>query len=61
VRYREFRTGLTFADVRRMLQAEQRAKAESGERMYVTRKTVLGRWHSLKKQAWNHYRKHGAQ
>ena len=53
--YSEFRTHLTFADVRRILQREQRLKRENFEYMFVTRKTVLGRWHQIKKTMYQSY------
>ena len=41
-RYDEFRTGETFASVRRMLRG----------RRYVRRRGVLGFWHELKQSMW---------
>jgi hypothetical protein len=52
--YRSFRSGLTFEDVRRELAAEQQAQAARGERMYVTRRTVLGRWRQHKQAAYEY-------
>jgi hypothetical protein len=56
VKYDEFRTGLTFTDVRQMLAVEATTKFDStGERMFVTRRTVLGRWYQLKRESWEAY------
>ena len=55
--YADFRSGLTFADVRDELAAEQAAAAAGGERMYVTRSTVLGRWHQHKRALWDAYQR----
>lgn len=46
--YNSFRTGLTFKDVRQILQIEARNKYRNGEYMFVTRHTVLGRWREIK-------------
>lgn len=48
--YNSFRTGYRFRDIRLMLKYEQEQKRENGEYMYVTRKTVLGRWREIKQQ-----------
>lgn len=53
--YERFRCGLTFADVRRELQQEQAEAKARGLYMYVTRKTVIGRMHEHKMQAYEHY------
>lgn len=55
MRYKDFRTGLTFRDVREMLYIEQRMKYERGEYMFVTRATVLGRWRQLKLEMFEHF------
>ena len=52
INYDEFRTGLTFTEVRRMLMYEQRRAKEKGYYVFVTRRTVLGRWHQLKQQMY---------
>jgi hypothetical protein len=54
--YDRFRLGLTFRDVRRLLaqEAEDRFWA-TGERMFVTRRTVLGRMHQLKRESYEGY------
>jgi len=46
--YKNFRTGLTFMDVRRALKLEAKKKYERGQYMFITRATVLGRWHEIK-------------
>jgi hypothetical protein len=47
--YDDFRTGLTFGDVRRILAVEQRRTRDfSPDYMYVSRSTVLGRWREIK-------------
>ena len=46
--YQQYRTGLTFREVRKNLSREQHQKYERGEYMFVTRATVLGRWHEIK-------------
>lgn len=57
--YDDFRTGLTFQAVRELLDVEARAKFEAtGERMFITRSTVLGRWHQIKRESWRHYRRY---
>ena len=48
ISYDKFRTGLTFQDIRDLLKLEQDAKYAEGKYMFVTRKTVLGRWHEIK-------------
>lgn len=49
MKYWNFRTGLTFRAVRLMLAVEARQTfAREGRRMYVTRRTVLGRWREIK-------------
>lgn len=55
MRYEDFRTGLTFRDVREMLKIEAQQKYERGEYMFVTRATVLGRWHELKLEMFEHF------
>lgn len=55
VPYDKFRTGLTFADVREMLKREQDAAYRSGQYMFVSRATVLGRMHQLKREQYARY------
>ena len=55
--YADFRSGLTFTEVRHMLMCEQHAAKARGESMYVTRHTVMGRWGQLKRAAWIAYQK----
>lgn len=50
--YDEFRTGLTFREVRRMLWVNNDDPATW---RYKRRRTVLGFWHQLKLQLWNQY------
>jgi hypothetical protein len=39
-----------------MLAVEATTKFDStGERMFVTRRTVLGRWYQLKRESWEAY------
>jgi DNA primase catalytic subunit len=52
VEYKDFRTGYTFKDIRRMLQIEARRKYARGVYMFITRHTVLGRWHEIKQQMY---------
>lgn len=59
--YSEFRSGYTFERVRQQLAGEQQAAKASGEYMYVTRRTVLGRMHYLKMHAWESYQKEMAR
>jgi hypothetical protein len=42
--YKDFKTGMDYYEVWSMLHGEQLA----GTRRYVTRHTVLGKWHELK-------------
>jgi len=53
--YNDFRTGLTFKDVRQILKHESKIKYNKGEYMFITRHTVLGRWHQIKKQMYEEY------
>ena len=50
--YRDFRTGLTYADVFLWLWSYSQ---ESSNWKYKRRRTVLGRWHMTKKQMWNQH------
>lgn len=51
--YEDFRTGLTFGDVRRLLAIEQRqTRDHTPDYMYVSRSTVLGRWREMKMQMY---------
>lgn len=59
MKYRDFRTGMTFTDVRRELQGEQTAAAARGEYMFVTRKTVLGRWSHYKRTMYEAMQRSG--
>ena len=53
--YDEFRAGYTWDSVRDMLGGEQDAAYEAGQYMWVTRATVLGRWHELKLDQYDRY------
>ena len=53
--YDQFRTGLTFRDVRRELDEEARRAYEAGRYMWVTRRTVLGRLRQHKLEAYEQY------
>ncbi len=55
--YDRFRTGLTFTDVRGMLAEEQVDPELRGERKFVTRATVLGRWHEIKLTMYEYYQR----
>lgn len=52
ITYDEFRTGLTFADVRALLKVEQDRAYAEGRYMWVSRSTVLGRWREIKLNMW---------
>lgn len=58
MKYDQFRTGLTFKQIRAELRAEADAKYRAGQYMFVTRRTVLGRWHQHKRDLWRQYLKH---
>jgi hypothetical protein len=49
--YRQFRTGLTFADVREMLRGSEKHRSRH-DRPQDRRHTVLGLWHELKLQLY---------
>ena len=55
ISYEDFKTGLTFADVRELLKYEQDTAYEQGTYMFVSRSTVLGRWYQIKQQMWEQY------
>lgn len=46
--YDAFRTGLTFVEIWEMLKIEQR----EGKRRHITRHTILGKWHEIKKRMY---------
>ncbi len=54
--YDKFRSGMTFDIVRELLGYEQDAAYESGQYMFVSRSTVLGRMHQLKREQYARYR-----
>ena len=49
--YQQFRTGLTYRDVYRML----------FDRKFKRRRTVLGKWHQIKLEMWNEFQNRLAQ
>lgn len=51
--YSKFKTGYNFTYIRRLLYLEQEMKRENGEYMFVSRATVLGRWHEMKKKMFD--------
>lgn len=56
VPYHKFRTGDTFATIRMQLAEEARHVLErEGRRMFVTRRTVLGRWRQIKLASYQGY------
>lgn len=56
--YSDFRTGLTFGAVFQELKVEQMGAFErEGRRMFITRHTVLGRWHQHKLTGWAIYQR----
>ena len=56
--YEDFRTGLMFRAVYEDLNYEQKQVFESeGRRMFITRHTVLGRWHQIKQEMNRDYKK----
>ena len=56
--YDDLRTGLTFSDVAAGLREEARqVYATEGRIMFLTRRTVLGRWRQIKLGLWDSYRR----
>lgn len=55
--YDDFRSGLTFADVREILKSEQNQAYQRGQYMWVSRGTVLGRWRQYKLEMWEAYQR----
>lgn len=56
VDYDTFRVGLNFADVAQLLDVEARNRfASTGERMFITRRTILGRLHQIKRETYASY------
>ncbi len=54
--YDEFRTGMTFQDVRDILTVESwRVHRTTGNYMFVTRHTVLGKWREIKLAMYDEY------
>lgn len=53
--YEKFKTGLTFRDIRLMLAREQKKKRENFEYMFVTRRTVLGRFREIKLEMFKEF------
>lgn len=52
VEYKNYRTGLTFKEIRQILKNEAKNKYAKGQYMFITRHTVLGRWHQIKKDMY---------
>jgi transcription initiation factor TFIID subunit TAF12 len=52
ITYKEFKTGFTFNDIRQMLKLEANRKYQRGIYMFITRHTVLGRWHQIKREMY---------
>ena len=56
IKYSDFRTGFNFNDIRQLLYRESKKKREKfNEHMFITRKTVLGRWHEIKIGMWKEF------
>lgn len=55
VDYDDFRTGLSFQQVRDILDGEADRKYRRGEYMFITRATVLGRWNEIKRRMYESY------
>ncbi len=53
--YADFRTGLTFTDVRRMLAVDQHRAKLNRDRLYISRGPVLWRFHCIKTQMYDYY------
>lgn len=54
--YQEFRTGETFSTIAAALREEARMVFENeGRRMFITRHTILGRWHQIKATSYSAY------
>lgn len=59
--YDRFRTGLTFGEIRQALKDEsitRQRQIDAGlhvRPLFVTRRTVLGRWHELKQSMYSQY------
>lgn len=54
--YERFRSGLTFAEIAEELRREQRQALDlEGRRMFITRRTVLGRWMQRKGEVYASY------
>lgn len=54
IRYRNFRTGLTYGDVWLMFWTPQDAPRD--EWKYKSRGVVLGKWHEIKQLFWNQHK-----
>lgn len=54
--YDEYRTGLSFSDVRRMVAEESVRRYErEGQCIRITRKRILGKWRQNKREGYAHY------
>lgn len=49
LRYKDFRTGLTFKDVKALFWT---LSDDPADWKYCRRHTVLGKWHQIKKEMW---------
>lgn len=56
--YEQFRSSWDFASVRELLSHEQDQEYQAGRYMWVSRSTVLGRWHELKLAEYARYLAH---
>lgn len=55
--YSQFRTGLTYTQIRAMLWEESCAQRQAGKPfLTVRRQAVLGRWHQIKQDMYSQYR-----
>lgn len=60
--YRQFRTGLTYTQVRAQLWEESCAQRQAGrDFITVRRQSVLGRWHEIKRTMYAHYSRYGSE
>lgn len=53
--YTDFRPGHTWQSIRDELSREQLVTRAAGQYMFVSRGTVLGRWHQRKQESYRHY------
>lgn len=56
IEYKDFKTGFSFNDIRQMLWRESQEKRnKENHYMFITRHTVLGRWHEIKQRMWKEH------